>query len=411
MTERAARPARPISALGLIIVPGICCLAPSAFAETRAGVDLATSAKVGTNPDLAAGTETSVAGSVIVTPWLRMDDELSHVGLLGNIQLEKYTHRSDGNLSAWANLDAQKRLSPYVTIGGNLAYRRTNRILDDLLSRGVGSTTDIGGGTDVVLPTAPVPDVSFGGLQTRSESYEGNLNLSVLASTRGQLSLGLGARASRYDSPDVSGLNMYSAFAGYSHSLSERTSLNASVSYARYDYPGSRIGDGSTVSPLVGVSQKLGPTLTVTANVGVSISRSRRPDNSIRSFTLFSGEFELCKDAERSKYCLNAGRSAESTALGGASASNHVKFSLARSVGERNSLSADVNYIRYDSPTQDVAGRVSELIGVSASYSHHFRGRLSAFVTPSFVRLRSSDGPRTNFQVELGLRYRFGARS
>lgn len=412
MTRRTVRRARAFS----LIIPGVCCLAPSAFAETRAGVDLTASTTVASNPDLATNSDTSVAGTVNISPWLRMADELSYVGLRGNLQFDKYSHRSDSEASGWASLDAGKRMSPYVTIGGGLAYRRTNRILEDLLSRGADGASGIGGGDigggggEVELPSAPVPDVSFGGVQTRNESFEGNLSASVLTSTRGSLNLAIGGRAARYNAPNVANLNSYTASAGYGHTLSERTRLTTSVSYVRNDFLGTRVSDGSTISPQIGITQQLGPTLSVTASVGVSRSRSRRPDNTIRGFTIFAGDFELCKDTERSKYCLIASRSAESTALGGASASTRVSFNLARRVGRRDSLSADVYYVNYDSPTQAVTGRVSKFIGASGSYSHYFTERFSAVATPSLVRLNSDSGTRTSYQIRLGLRYRFGAR-
>ena len=414
MTKQTIRPARPFRALALTVAPGALCLAPPAFAKTEAGLNVALSATVASNPDVLNNAKVGVSGVATVTPWIRFDNDLSHIGLMGNVQVEKFTNTYGTNVSGWASADAELKLSDYVTISGSLAYRRTKRILDDFLARGAGGLTGANGDVgEVLLPTNPLPDVSFGALRTRNESYEGNVNLSVLPSERGQLSLGLGLRAARYGTVIASDLNTYTAFTGYRHRLSERTSLNANVSVTRYDFLGTGSGDGWTVTPRVGASQQLGETLTLSGSIGSSISRTRRPDGSIRSFALLSGELSLCKTAQRTKYCLSADRSAESAVLGGASASTQVKFNLATTVGERDSLTADVFYSRSDSPTvSTVVGRVSEFVGASASFSHNFPGRrLNAFVTPSVVRLKDSNGAKTNFQVRVGLSYSFGGRS
>lgn len=419
MTSQTVGPARPIRVLALAVVPAALCVASPAFAETKVGLDVSGSAAVATNQDLRDDADAGVSGAVTVAPWLRIEDDLTRVGLLGNIQLEKYSNRDDANISGWVSLDASRRLSSHVTIGGSLAYRRTSRILDDFLARiGAATAGGDGGTSGVILPTAPLPtapllDASVGALGARNESYEANVNMSVVPSARGQLTMGLGIRAARYDSATVSGLNAYSASMAYSHSLSERTSLNADVLFGRDDFRGTRTGDGWTLSPRVGASHRLGETLTLTGSVGVSLSRSRRPDGSIRGFTTFAGQLSLCKTADRTKYCLSAERSAETTALGGASVSNKIRLNFARAMGEWNELTADVYYTRYGSPTVSTAvGRVSEFVGASTTYTHTFSGRrLSAFATPSFIRLQDGSGAKTNFEVRVGLRYSFGDRS
>jgi hypothetical protein len=101
-----------------------------------------------------------------------------------------------------------------------------------------------------------------------------------------------------------------------------------------------------------------------------------------------------------------------STALGGASEVTGVSFNTSIFLGERDGLYADANYSRYSDPTVRLATtRVSQYFGGSATYTHNFAGRLSGFVTPSFLKVRTADGNRTNFQVEVGLRFSFGDRS
>ncbi|MDE2403603.1 MAG: hypothetical protein KGM17_02670 [Sphingomonadales bacterium] len=411
MSGLVERPAQPLRAIALSIAPGALCIAVPAVARTEAGVEVGVSGTVSSNPDLVNNPKTGVSGVGTIVPWVRFESELSTIAVMGNLEYQKYTNRYSSHVTAWASVNANRRLSENVSVAGGLTYRRTSTVLDTFLATGAGSV--IPGSGEVQIPTAPIPDVSFGNGRTRSESYEGSLSLSVTPGERSSLSASAGFQLSRYPSLTGANSNNLHGSLGYNYQLSQRAGVNASVSFARYDFLGTRVGDGWTVTPQLGGSYRLNESVSLSGSLGASLSRSHRPDGTIREFTVFSGDLSLCKTAKRTKYCLNASRSAQSTALGGASAVNQVKFNMARAIGQYDSFSADINYSRYDSPTiLGVVGRVSQFYGVSSSYSHSFAGRrLSAVVTPSFVRLTDDNGSKNNFEIRIGVRYRFGGRT
>ncbi len=405
MTRPATQLTRSIRIIALTIAPGTFSFGAPAMAETRAGVDLSASGKIASNPHEQVVTKTGVAGSVKIDPWIRIVGEQSGVELRGNFTVDRYAQDYGTDTTASVRLNAERRLSPYVGISGGASYQTSRAGIHDLLlSRDTAA--------DVVPPpTTPLPDVTFGGIRIRAETIDAHLGLDIKPSPHDQLHLNFGASRSRFDSINASNYDSYSAGLGYARTLSERTSATASIQISKSDYLNTRAGDGTIITHLVGIQRQFSQTLTLSASVGASFSRTHRADGSLQNFTSLSGQLRLCNAGIRSTLCLSAARTAQPTAIGGIAAVSSVAFALDNQLGQRDRLSLTAQYSKNDRST-GVLGGGSQFYGASASVTHEFNRRFTAFITPSFSKTIDQVTPRkANYQMEVGLRFRFGARS
>jgi hypothetical protein len=375
------------------------------MADTRAGLDLSTSAKVATNPFLEPVHFTSFAGSASVDPWLQIKDPQSLVELRGNFTVDAYTQHYGTDTSGDAQLNASKQLSPYVGISGAAAYRTAITGIHTLLLTGNTSAT-----TAQPVPTTPLPDVTLSGLRTRSKTFDGHLGFDLKPSSRDTLNFYFGASLARYNDINTSDYNYYSAGLTYAHALSAHTSLQAIVVVAKSDYLRTRAGDGTIVTPQVGIEHQFSPTLTFGFSGGASISQSHRADGSLENFTSFSGQAHLCNRGERTTLCLNAARMAQPTANNRVSAVTSVSGVYSNQFSLKDFVSLTMQYSKNDNP--GIQFGASQFYGMTASETHNFTRRFAGFISPSFSKITGNfTSAQSNFQVDVGLRFRFGALS
>jgi hypothetical protein len=407
MTSARNLSVSPLRLAVLAIAPGSFCFGAPASADTRMGVDVAAGGSVESNPYLSRNSSADASGSLQIDPWLTVSDDVSSVDIRGNLNLQRYTQRSNGtDISGTANLATSRRLSPYVSLSGGLNYITT---LNGTNLTFVGiSPTD-----PPPPPTTPLPDITLGGGRIRTQSLAGNLGMSLRLSPLDQV--GASFTASRFASNSGSGRDYKYLNGGlnYSRTLSERTSLLASVRYARSNYDGTAVGDGTIITPEIGMRRTLSPSMTLSVSLGASFTRSKRADGTIEKFTSLSGDARICRNQETAAICLVAGRSAQPTSLGGISAVTNIALNYNKRVSRRDTVTFGLGFNGTNSSDDSLTRglETSKSYFASGTWAREFDRRLSAFVSPSYSRIMNSSNSYNSFRLSAGVRYKFGAIS
>jgi hypothetical protein len=381
-------------------------MAAPAVAGVTAGGDVSLGGTLVSNPYLEVNSSATVSATAEVSPWIRLRDDQSLLELRGDVLVNLYAQNYGDEITPSVRLNGNRQLSPYVGISGGLGYRSSRGGLHyNLVTQN--------GPADTQQPiTTPLPDVTFAGNRTRNELIDGSFGLNWRISPFDHLGVSFNAQRSTYDAAIASDYNFFNGALTYGRTLSDRTTLTASVFVGRSDYSNTNTGDGTTVSPQVGIQQRLSPTWTLDVSAGATFVRTNLADGSIRKFTTFAGQAALCKRQSRSNFCLNAAQSAQPTAIGGIRSATNVSLNYENQLSLRNSLSASLVWSRDgDAQQAGIIGGSSTFYGASATLARHFNRRLSAFFSPSYSRYSNVVSPRSNIQVSIGIRYSFGAIS
>lgn len=376
-------------------------------AETRGGVNVDLSGGVSTNPfdRPGGGSQASALASLGISPWLVIKEEATTVTFNGNARIDQYLSQYGRNDSELASVTVLHRISQETSISGGVQFsssRSNNR--NQLLYR--QNNADF-----VPIAPEPLPDVGVEGI-LRSKVLRGFLHGDRKISARDTISFDASAQASRYSGLSGSNFNTFTVGTSYSRRLNERTTVLASVTASKADYLGRRIGDSVIVSPQFGLNRQLAAGWKLTATAGVSIVSRNALNNTTVSSTGFAGSLGLCKQSERSVFCLNAGRAAQPTSSGQIGTVNSIAAAYDRTISQHERLGVSLTYGDSDANLTLVPGssRRTRFAGAAATYSRTINDRLSAFVSPSISRrFDGLAGRKANFQIEAGIRARFGS--
>jgi hypothetical protein len=398
--------AGPLRVAVLAIAPGTLCVATPASADTRMGVNVSVGGSVDSNPYLTNGGGVDVSGSVQIDPWLKLSDEVSSLNVFGSVTARQYAKSANGtDISGTLNMAGSHRLSPYVTVNGGVSY---------LTSRnGINQGFFVVNPNDPAPPiTTPLPDISLAGTRTRSQSMTANAGISARLSALDQLGGSVTVSRSTYDSPAGNDFNYLNGALNYSHTLSERMAITASVRYGKSNYFGTRVGDGTIISPEAGIDMKLSENLTLNASLGVSFSRSQLASGAKTKATALSGNARLCRTQIGGAMCLVAARTAQPTGLGSIETLTSISVNYDTRLSSRDSINAGIGANFSNRDTAPVTGpRASKYYSANATWSHSFSRRLSGYVSPSYSRVSDPSNSYDSFRVSAGLRLTFGAIS
>jgi hypothetical protein len=406
MTAAPNRMARSVRLAFLAVAPGSICLAPPASADTRAGADVSVGASLETNPYLVSGSGSDVSGNVTIEPWLTMSDDVSSVSLHGSASLRQYAKSVNGtDVSGSAGLAATHRLSENFRLSGGFNYITSRN--------GINQGFRVVGPNDPEPPpTTPLPDTSLAGTRTRTQSVSANFGVSGRLSAFDTIGADITESHSSYSLRQGQNFNYLNAGLNYARLLSERTSLTASVRYGKSDYIHTRIGDGTIVTPQVGIQTTLSPYITLTASLGASFTNTTGPTGIRRKFTSFSGEARLCRKLEWAAMCLAAARSAQPTGLGSIQAVTSATLSYDTRLSRRDNLSLNLAFNSNDERARIVTvADTSKYYSAGATWSRTLGQRLSLYVSPNYARITRTSRSYNSFRLSAGLRYRFGAVS
>lgn len=397
--------ATPIRIVSLVLAPASFGLATPAIAETQAGASISLGGMAATNPFQSSPAQSGVSATAELSPWVRLVDEQSTVEVRGSVRVNQYTEQLGRDVTAAANLNGSHRLSSTASVSGSLGYLTSRAGLhSSLLSRNAAA--------DASIPfTSPLPDVAFGGDRSRTETFNANLGVDFSVSPRDKIGTSFSAARSHYRSALASSHNFFNGGLNYSHSLSDLTSLTASVVVGKSVYSDTRAGDGTIITPQVGIRRRLSTNIEFSASLGASFARTNRGDGTIQSVTSLSGTVRLCRTHEYSAMCLNAARAAQPTAIGGVRTTTTVSVNYDDRVSRRDTIGLTATWTRNDDASLVIGGGPASFYGASASVRREFSRRLSVFVTPSYSKFTNGVRSRNNAQISAGLRFSFGAMS
>jgi hypothetical protein len=320
--------------------------------------------------------------------------------------LRQYTKNSNGtDITGTVNLDASRRLSPYLSVSGGVRY---------LTSRnGINlGFANVGPNDPVPPPTTALPDISLGGTRTTTHSASVDLGLSARLSPLDQLGASLTASRSTYSSSAGKDFTYLNGGLNYSRTVSERVAATASVSYGKSDYIGTRVGDGTIITPQIGIDMRVSPTITVSASLGASFSRSELGNGTTLQSTSLSGQARLCRKQVRGAMCLVVARSAQPTALGNIATVTSVSLNYDARLSNRDTINFSLGFNSNNDNAALVTGPgTSKYYSAGGNWSHTLGHRLSMYVSPSYSRIMDSSKSHNDFNLSTGLRFSFGAIS
>lgn len=388
-------------------------VAPAAQAETKTTLDVSAGGRAATNPYLIAGSSTdSLAATVEANPTIETSDGKSTLRLDGSVRYDRYFRRYGDDLSGRAGLSFNQRFSELTELSAGAVFATSMGGSRDLFRTDLSSGR-LGGSTVVTTPSVdPTADVTVTGARFRQYNYGANARLAAGVSTRGQLTLG--GSVNIFDANNLLGqpFTQYIADGGYNHIISDRQQVGFQVSFSNIDYRQRIAGDGNVVTPSLTGTFKLSPTFSINGRAGASFSSIKQLNGTRARNTAFSAQVSLCKEFERSTFCLSGNRNVQATSLGGVSTVTTVAVSQAWRLSERDSLDLAANYGQTDQPAVSAAqfgANRTKLALASMVYSRRLSERLFLTVSPQYEKAWGQPIKRdANIAGMIGLRYRFG---
>lgn len=395
-----------------IVLAVYACCSPMAYAqyEPQIGVDVSVGGGVSTNPFLYADGKTAASANIDIAPYVVVEDELGATRINGNLRFTQYSKFYGNDVSARIEAATERRLDERNTVRVAASAQRLRSAIQD------GLIFESGGGSQgpgpLLPPTVPIIDTTLAGTRARITSLSTSFGLSHILNERSSLDAGIELNGTYIDEGAGFDYRSVSSHAGYRRQLTQRTTVTFDTQLGFVDYLSRRTGDSMIVSPRVGIQQQLTNRLSVVADAGISYVRTDVGGGDRSNLVSFAGSVGLCDRGPNRTLCLSGGRSAQPTALGGVStvttASLNYNAQLSRI--DRVSMSA-----RYGRTNQDGAGlpvvRVTDFIGVSATYARDLNDRLAFTVTPGYSKIFDDTQRRSaNYSLMVGLTMKFGKR-
>jgi hypothetical protein len=382
--------------------------AHSANAETHQSVDVSLSGRAVTNPylDSASGSWSGV-GTISIDPRISINNELSTLVLTGDFRLSQHTRRYGTDESLAIGAAAQSRLSERTVISGGLNLTSSRSGALDVLQI---APTPLPDQPQTVSPDVILPDISAVGQRSRVNRYFGHVGVTHILSPTSNIGVNLSGgytETSRRGGQNYAQANLA---VDLEHTLSPRTSLLGTLNIGGSDYSGTAFRDAVFVTPLVGVKSSLSEDTKLTVQAGATLTRFKGGGDHAD----FAANVSLCHEWLHSSLCGAASRSAAPTAYDGVSTytSAGLTYSLQSGSADHFSLGAHYGQTKGLLNSASALSRSTRLLGISGEYSHEFGTRTFAFVRPSVTRYISStssgSSTRTSFQIEIGIRQRFG---
>jgi hypothetical protein len=387
--------------------------ASPAAADTTSYIDLTAGLGYSTNPFDRIPGESSAFGRLSAFGLQAWHSERGTTSLSGYVEdttyFKNYGSRQIFSLNAHTDqaVSPKVRLFGDLSVSGDFAGQLSNRLIT------VPSQPPVPEPGNPLPPPNTNPDVF--GLTGRQYTITGQVGASISTSAKGALSLSAGAERLIFTGtnapPDY---NVYFGSLGYTHQISERTTLGGALYLQRQDFSS---GDyANVVDPSLTIRSQLTETLTADGAVGLMIIDDHHSGIKHTSTTP-SFSAGLCSTTETSRICGHVSRDAQSSVgtpignrVGESAVSTRVSASYYRRLSEASTLQASLSGVRY-STTQSVNGSNFHTSYISAvlGYDHKVGHRLAAGVSGGLRKLyQPGPDPRTDLNAQVYLRYRLG---
>lgn len=394
------------SAAPAALVAGSLMHASPAFAETEFSTDVSLGVSASTNPYLQTGpVNSSLSGSVTVTPRLTVTENVTSFTLSGFGHIEEYEENFQTNNSFGLSGGVDHSLSERTELRGRIGF-------DGSI---IGVNTNFFNPPNVFDDNFLPPiadDIALNGTNQRRNSFQGGIGLSHSISELDSISLDVSATAIRFGDMVVQDqYNFFGQNVAYSRILSESTTIGASLGLSQVNYLGQSQGDSNVITPSLTFDQQLGPDFSVSGSLGASFTRV---DNGLgkTSSTDFSGSLSLCRQAETSNFCLNASRQTLPSSFDGVRSQTTFGMGYSKTLTRNDDVSINVGYTRSSNPILgpiQVTNSSLEYVSATATLNHRFQDRISGFVSAGYNdSFQSGFSRRANKQVSIGIRISFG---
>jgi len=350
--------ARLIAATGLAILSGPALAADpvfSATAELNGGYD--------SNPYLDDFVDSgSATVGVVLSPRVEWREATSTTSVSGQASRTQYLNSDDHSQLYSVMLARDQRFSNQLS--GNLALN----FLDATTALLSPIEQDQG-------------DIIASGQRQRTYGADGGLSYAL--SERSSFSASGDIQRSTY--PGASYLGDYTSYGGsfgYSHVLSARTTVGASVGVHWTEsaiYPDSRV-----ISPGVNITQALNEHWTFTGGVSAILQRSSAGGSG--STTNLGFNASLCGTYPRTSICINASRDAAPSGYGGQRLRTQIGVTGSYQLSEHDRISGSGSYVRDQSGAFDLATPSLSYANARVDYSHDLTERISVGAAATYLR-------------------------
>jgi hypothetical protein len=384
-------------------------LAPAlSLAQTRANMEISTGATAASNPYLVEQPDTAAAGaSLTFAPSLTFDAGDASGSLDGSLDLEKYFGRYGLDESAMLRASGERHVDERTTVTANVGFRSSKSAARRFY--GDSALTPVASGD---LPAAPLVDPTLANFGGRTSRLDVNAGIEHQTDPNSTFSASTGVGLTRVRANSGQDYRDASFSLGYQRRLDERTSVLTTLNAGYADYLSQLAGDGAFGTVMAGLDRQVSQSLHFSAQFGASLADVTSLGGGKGRTITWAGRIDACEAYPTGSACLTGERSARPTALGGITTVTSTRASYQRSLGIDADLSLTATYarsIRSHLPLSAPVSGQSELVAVSGTYRHAIGERLSAFVTPSATMIEDDiSGRRKDYQVLIGLSYRFG---
>jgi hypothetical protein len=387
----------------------------AALAQTTDFIDLEASLGYSSNPALRLNGESSLFGRISASGVHEWTSEHGSTSLNAYVENTTYFKRYGSKQLFALGAHTAQEVSSNVTVYGNLGFtgdfsgQLSNRLLY------VPNQPVVPDPANPLPPPTVDPDLlGFSGRQFR---ISGDVGASIRSGARSSINISGGAQRSWFTGGNSdANYTSYYVSGGYSHQVSERTSLGAAVSLQRQDFTHGNWAN--TVNPALTVHTQLTESLVADAAVGVMVIQQKTDGHTDHSVSpSFSGS--LCSTGKLSRFCGHVARTA-STSLGSRLVAGNAQVAISTSAGvdyyrkldPDSTVQASLSAVRYSTPSALSLGdklRTSYVSGV-VGYDRHLSSRIFGGVQGGVRKLfQSGPDPDLDFNANVYVRYRLGS--
>jgi len=373
------------------------------FFGTKQSLAVTASAGYDRNPFLAPGGQGANVASVRIqaAPSISREGERNAFRLSGRLEHIEYLGTYSSLQNYGADFTATRKASERLQLVGGLVFSSDN--LATNLSNPYFNSD--------LAPEVPVPpvgnDITVLGQQRRRTSYGANAGFTYLLSYRDELRWAINARADRFGSNGLTDSDFVSQQLRYSRQVGEGLAIGAAVDASLVNYSDPALGDAKTVSPQFLTTVSLSPRLEVTGSLGVAITRAKFGvlEETTRAL---AGNLSLCRQGERSNFCLNGSRQTLPSALGGARVQTTGGLSYSYRLSERDSLRVNGSYSTASEPLATAGDNLESWNG-SVRFERQLTERLQFFASGGYLKTSGNiQGNASNYQALVGVTFNLG---
>lgn len=382
-----------------------------ATAETTNILDLSAGAGFSTNPQINGNGGTSGFGRLSVYGAHSAITERSTTSVHGFLENTFYFKGGYGSQRIFnVGADTNYTVSPTLSLYGNLYFFGDfNGQLSNRLIAVPGAPPPVT--TPGLPPPSFVPNlVGFG----HTYQVNGQVGASIRTSDRSSINVSAGAQHGWYTNNSAFDYTTYFGSLGYSHQISERTSIGPSIYVTHQDY--SHGNSANIINPSLTAQTQLSESVTADAAVGVLVLNQ---DQFGQNDTKVSPSFRagLCGQGTVSSICAHVAHDARSsfsnpTTIGSrASITTTADVTYYRRVSEKGTLQASFYATHYSTSSTGPLGvdlhqtYLSGILGYDQGIGHRLFAGANVGARKVF---QTGPDQKVDFNASIYLRYRLG---